>query len=104
MPRRQSNTVSKSNNNTYNEYFNMGFGFGLGYIAVQIIFTLIALTFFIIGFVLLKREQAKEKKGEKPSRGMKIFAYVLMFIGAIFAIFLIVPMLSELGGEDFGDF
>ena len=105
MPRRQSNTISKSNNNnTYGEYFNMGFGFGLGYMVVQIIFTLIALTFFIIGFILLKREQAKEKKGEKASSGMKIFAYVLMFIGAVFAIFLIIPMLSELGGEDFGDF
>jgi len=67
--------------------------------AVQIITSVIALVFFITGFILLKREQAKEKKGEKVSEGLKILAYILMFIGAIFAIFLILPILGELGGE-----
>lgn len=98
-----SNYNHKSNSNTIGSYFKMGFGLGLGLILVQVIFSFIALTLFISGFVLLKREQAKEKKGEKASEGLKIFAYVLMFFGAAFAMFLIIPLLSELGGE-FGDF
>jgi uncharacterized membrane protein len=81
----------------------MGFGLGLGFMVVEIIFTIIAIAFFISGYLLLKREQAKEKKGEKANGGLKVLAYILMFLGAIFAIFLIIPILSELGGE-FGDF
>ena len=81
----------------------MGLGLGLGFAVVEIITTIIALAFFITGFILLKREQAKEKKGEKVNNGLKILAYILMFLGAIFAIFLILPLLSDLGGE-FGDF
>jgi hypothetical protein len=106
MVKKQSRSYLSSNNssNTIGNYFRMGFGIGLGFIVVEIIFAVIALIFFISGFILLKREQAKEKKGEKASNGMKIFAYILMFLGAIFAIFLIIPILSELGGENFGDF
>lgn len=100
---RSSNTSKYSNNsNTIGSYFNMGFGIGLGLIVVQLIFSFIALSLFISGFVLLKREQAKEKKGEKVNGGLKIFAYVLMVLGAVFALFLIIPLLSEIGGE-FGD-
>ena len=90
---------SKDMSNGYSSYFRMGFGLGLGYMAVQIITSIIALVFFITGFILLKREQAKEKKGDKASDGLKILAYILMFIGAIFAFILILPILGELGGE-----
>jgi len=101
----KNKTINKSHksSNTIGEYFKIGFGLGLGFMVVQIITTIIALIFFISGFLILKREQAKEKKGEKASSGMKILAYILMFIGAIFAIFLITTILGELGGE-FGEF
>jgi NADH:ubiquinone oxidoreductase subunit 5 (subunit L)/multisubunit Na+/H+ antiporter MnhA subunit len=104
MVKKQLKSSSASKSNTITEFFKMGFGIGLGVMLVQIIFTAIALIFFITGFVLLKREQAKEKKGEKARTGMKVLAYILMVIGAIFAIFLIIPLLGQLGGEDFGDF
>lgn len=98
MVRKQTRSVS-SNSNTIGNFFKMGFGLGLGFMAVQIITTTIALLFFVSGYVILKQQQAKEKKGEKASEGLKILAYILMFIGAIFALFLILPILSELGGE-----
>ena len=100
MVKKQTRSVSGyGSKDGYNSYFKMGLGLGLGFLAVQIITSVIALVFFITGFILLKREQAKEKKGEKVSEGLKILAYILMFIGAIFAIFLILPILGELGGE-----
>lgn len=98
-----SNYNSNSKSNMIGSYFNMGLGLGLGFAVVEIITTIIALAFFVSGFIILKREQAKEKKGEKASNGLKILAYILMFLGAIFAIVLIFPLLSDLGGE-FGDF
>jgi uncharacterized membrane protein len=90
---------SRDRSNGIRSYFNMGLGLGLGFVVIEIITGIIALAFFVSGFILLKREQAKEKKGEKASEGLKILAYILMFLGAIFAIFLILPILSELGGE-----
>ena len=90
---------SVSNSNQIGSYFKMGLGLGLGFMVVEIITTIIALAFFVTGFILLKREQAKEKKGEKVNEGLKILAYILMFLGSIFAIFLILPILSDLGGE-----
>ena len=101
MAKKQANslTQSRSNNNTIGSFFNMGLGLGLGFGVAEILFTFVAFLFFIPGFILLKREQAKEKKGEKASEGLKILAYILMFLGAIFAIFLILPILGELGGE-----
>jgi hypothetical protein len=90
---------SVSNSNQIGSYFKMGLGLGLGFMVVEIITTIIALAFFVTGFILLKREQAKEKKGEKVNEGLKILAYILMFLGAIFSIILILPILSDLGGE-----
>jgi hypothetical protein len=101
MVKRQNRTPSNYNSNTFGNYFYMGFGVGLGFIVVQIIFSFIAIALFISGFILLKREQKKKEKGEPVNNGLKIFAYVLMGLAVVFAIFLIIPMLSELGGEDF---
>jgi uncharacterized membrane protein len=90
---------SKNSSNGYGSYFRMGIGFGLGSMVVTIIFNVIALAFFVTGFILLKREQGKEKRGEKVNNGLKILAYVLMFLAAVFALFLILPILGDLGGE-----
>ncbi len=81
------------------EFFKMGFGLGLGYIVVQIIMTVIALIFFISGFIMLKKEQAKVKKGEEANNTNKIIAYILMFIGGIFLTFLLFFVIGDLGGE-----
>lgn len=86
------------------EFFKMGFGVGLGYIVVQIIMTIIALIFFISGFIMLRKEQAKVKKGEEANNTNKIIAYILMFIGGIFLTFLLFFVISDLGGEFGGDF
>ena len=103
MVKKQNKSVSgygsKDRSNGIGSYFKIGLGLGLGFAVVEIITSIIALAFFVSGFILLKREQAKEKKGEKASEGLKILAYILMFLGAIFAIFLILPILGELGGE-----
>jgi len=103
MVKKQTKSVSgyssRNRSNGIGSYFNMGVGLGLGFAVVEIITTIIALAFFVSGFILLKREQAKEKKGEKASEGLKILAYILMFLGAIFAIVLVLPILGELGGE-----
>jgi len=99
----KSKSKSQSNSpNTISNFFKMGFGLGLGFMVVEIIFAFVAIVFFISGFILLKKEQAKEKKGEEVNGGLKILAYILMIIGALFALFLIIPIISELGGE-FGD-
>ena len=83
----------------FGSYFRMGLGVGLGSMVITIIFNVIALTLFITGFILLKREQGKEKRGEKVNNGLKILAYILMILAAVFALFLILPILGDLGGE-----
>jgi|694.fasta_scaffold22737_8 hypothetical protein len=97
--RSKDNSNRSDRSDGFGSYFRMGLGLGLGFMVVEIITTIIALVFFVSGFILLKREQGKEKRGEKVNNGLKILAYVLMFLGAIFALFLIIPILGDLGGE-----
>jgi len=92
-----------NNNSSIWDFFKMGFGLGLGYIVVQIIMSIIALIFFISGFYMLKKEQAKVKKGEEANNTNKIIAYILMFIGGIFLSVLLFSVIGELGGEFGGD-
>ena len=102
MAKRKSNNSNQGS--SIWEFFKMGFGLGLGYIVVQIIMTIIALIFFISGFIMLRKEQAKVKKGEEANNTNKIIAYILMFIGGIFLTFLLFFVISDLGGEFGGDF
>jgi hypothetical protein len=81
-------------------YARVGFGFGIGWIGSFILMMLVAMLFFIPGFVLLQREQAKEKKGEEPNGTIKVVAYILMVIGVILGLgFGGGALLEELGGE-----
>jgi len=41
----------------------MGFGLGLGFMVVEIIFAFVAIVFFISGFILLKRTSEGKKRG-----------------------------------------
>jgi hypothetical protein len=76
----------------------LGFFAGLGSFASFIIFILIAMAFFIPGFILLKREEAKPKEEQKQSN--KVFAYILMGLGMLFGLgFGAGTFFSELGGE-----
>lgn len=97
--RSKDNSNRSDRSDGFGSYFRMGLGIGLGSMVVYIIFNVIALTLFITGFILLKREQGKEKRGEKVNNGLKILAYVLMILAAVFALFLIIPILGDLGGE-----
>jgi hypothetical protein len=81
-------------------YARVGFGFGIGWIGSFILMMLVAMIFFIPGFVLLQREQAKEKKGEEANQTVKVIAYVLMVIGVIVGLgFGGGVLFEELGGE-----
>jgi hypothetical protein len=81
-------------------YARVGFGFGIGWIGSFILMMLVAMIFFIPGFVLLQREQAKEKKGEEANGTIKVIAYILMVIGVILGLgFGGGVLLEELGGE-----
>ena len=84
-------------------YMRVGFGLGIGWIGSFILMMFVAMLFFIPGFILLQREQAKEKKGEEANGTMKIVAYILMGLGVILGLgFGGGVLLEELGGE-FGE-
>lgn len=75
-----------------------GFGLGLGISASLILFTLLGLLLFIPGFVLLNREQAKDKT--EQNKNMKALAYVLMILGTILGMgFGGSTLLTELASE-----
>ena len=83
------------------DYARQGFGFGLGWIGSLILMMLIAIIFFVPGFVLLKREQAKEKKGEEANMTIKVIAYILMLLGVVLGIGFGGSILFEELGEEF---
>jgi hypothetical protein len=79
-------------------YAKPAFGFSLGMFGGLIFYMFLAVVFFVSGFVLLKREQKKEK--DKQSDLMKGAAYALMAFGMIFGLgFGGGIFFSELGGE-----
>ena len=73
------------------------FGMGLGLFGSLIVYMLIAVIFFISGFVLLKQE--KKKPEDKQNTSLIILAYVLMVIGCAVGLgFGAGELLGELGG------
>lgn len=64
------------------EVIKTGFGLTLGSALAMMIFVAIGAAFFIPGFFLVNRENAK-KKPEDRNAGMKTLGYVLMVIGMI---------------------
>ena len=80
------------------EYARPSFGVGIGIFGSLVLFTLLAVLLFIPGFVLLKKEQAKEK--DKQNIYIKAIAYVLMMLGTAIGMgFGAGTLLSELSGE-----
>lgn len=83
---------------TIAEYARAGFGTGLGFFASFMVYMFIGALFFIPGFILVNREQAKPK--EQQNQTMKVIGYILMFIGMIVGLgFGVGTFFSELGGE-----
>lgn len=60
----------------------IGFGLTLGSVLAMMIFVAIGAAFFIPGFFLVNRENAK-KKPEDRNGGLKALGYVLMLVGMI---------------------
>lgn len=79
-------------------YAYPAFGAGLGIMASFVLYLLVAVIFFVSGFVLLKKEKAKTK--EQQSDVTKGIAFVLMGIGMIVGLgFGGGIFFSELGAE-----
>jgi hypothetical protein len=69
---------------TLGEYAKMGFGLGIGSLFITIILILVAAAIFIPGFIIVKKENKKEK--DDKSKGMLILGYILMGLGMIIGI------------------
>jgi uncharacterized membrane protein YqaE (UPF0057 family) len=68
-------------NTTIKNYWKAGFGTGGGFISAFMVSILIALVFFVPGFILITRENKKPK--ESRSTTMLVVGFILMFIGVI---------------------
>ncbi len=66
---------------TLKNYWKAGFGTGGGVISAFMAAMLIALVFFIPGFILITRENKKPKESRNTT--MLVIGFVLMFIGVI---------------------
>lgn len=86
MPRRAqiAQAPAPQQSPSVGDFMKMGFGFGIGSIAATIIFILVAMCFFVPGFIIVMKQHKKEK--EKRSTGWLIFGYILMAIGVIVGI------------------
>ena len=79
MPRAVKNTPASGP--SFGAYVKAGFGVGLGTAAVIIILTLLAVAFFIPGFIIVRRQFKLPK--EERSTGMIVLGFILMGIGMI---------------------
>lgn len=66
---------------TLKNYWKAGFGTGGGVLSAFMAAMLVALLFFVPGFILITRENKKPK--ENRNTAMLVIGFVLMFIGVI---------------------
>jgi uncharacterized membrane protein len=66
---------------TLKNYWKAGFGTGGGVISAFMAAMLVALVFFIPGFILITRENKKPKESRDTT--MLVVGFVLMFIGVV---------------------
>lgn len=59
--------------------FKEAFAFGLGYGAARFLMVLFGLAFLVGGYILLNREQKKDKADQKTAN--RVGAYALMVVG-----------------------
>lgn len=94
MPPRSSISKSYGTRNSgisrFRDTVKTGFGLSIGGFFAYMIFLVIAMAFFIPGFILVRRQQEKEESrgeggegGEDPNTSIKVLGYVLMVIGMI---------------------
>ena len=74
-------------------YAKAGFGLGIGVISAQMIFLLVGIVFFILGSIELKKARA--------GGGSRVFPYMLMVLGVVFAGGLGFGLLMENVDADF---
>jgi hypothetical protein len=80
------------------EYAKAGFGLGLGSMGVFILSLLLAVLFFVPGFIIVKRQQKLPK--DQQSQGKKVLGYILMAIGMIIGLGFGAGVFFSLLGED----
>lgn len=66
---------------TLKNYWRAGFGTGGGVISAFMAAMLVALLFFVPGFILITRENKKPKESRDTT--MLVVGFILMFIGVI---------------------
>ena len=71
----------KQQGTSVSQYIKAGFGLGVGSFLATLIFIGLGMVFFIIGYVMWRRERAKPKEAQK--RGKIITSIVLMGIGCL---------------------
>lgn len=65
----------------FGDFVVAGFGLSIGSFAAVMIFLIIAMLFFIPGFIIVMKQRKLEK--EKRSTGQLVTGYILMGIGVI---------------------
>jgi glycerol uptake facilitator-like aquaporin len=68
---------------TLKNYWKAGFGTGGGVLSAFMVAMLVALVFFVPGFILITRENKKPKESRDTT--MLVIGFILMFIGVIFS-------------------
>jgi glycerol uptake facilitator-like aquaporin len=66
---------------TLKNYWKAGFGTGGGVLSAFMAAMLVALVFFVPGFILITRENKKPKESRNTT--MLVIGFILMFIGVI---------------------
>jgi hypothetical protein len=82
---------------TLGEYIKAGFGLGIGSIIALILFMLVAIGFFIGGFIIVHRELKKPK--EQRSTSMLTIGFILMGLGMVVGLGFGAPMFFSSLGE-----
>lgn len=90
--------AARRNSPSFGSLIRIGFGLGLGSAGVFILLTLVALLFFVPGYILLNREQKKPKEEQNSTN--KTIGFVLMGLGVVIGLgFGAGAFLGEIGQE-----
>lgn len=80
-------------------YIRAGFGLGVGTILATIVFMIVAMAFFVPGFIIVKKQHKKDKK--ERNTGMLVTGYVLMGLGVVLGMGLGAGIMFQSLGEEF---
>jgi hypothetical protein len=63
------------------QFVTAGFGIGIGSLLATMLFMIIAVSLFVPGYVIVKKQNAKEK--EERSTGTLVIGFILMGLGMV---------------------